>query len=761
MPAAPTGVAIAEQAIFHIYEGALLNRGAALMTFTNNAATAQHRIERQNASAEWVLAVIVGPTAASAIVPKLLLNQVNNLRIRSEDEAGVSAWVTTTVTVPAMATEIDPPLAPNSLTVGGTIGVRSYDVELVWEDTSDDEAYFILEIRRGTSEIKTKQFLGMTETALVDLTTMFPADSVPQKFYTARVKAIGGQAGSKKLPPWSSAWSNEVTFKTGDPDVRITSPLTASGEIGVAFSYQITSNVTPSLGYGAPGLPDGLTLIDPGTGEIAGTPTTAGEYDVELSADNGGVPDTKHLIITIVPSSITFTTPMEAEAFLWTPFEFQVRARRSGGTAPINYTMLNAPAWLTISASGLMTGTPTSSGEFFIQLNATDGTRNGTGVFTLTVAEFAIISDDEVTKFVNLEFTHQMLATGEGATWEVDDLAPAWLTIDPTTGLITGTPTEIGEFEVNVTATLNVYADTQTLLIKVVSLITVPEGCIAGNVDEPLLELVKYNGDCEIEQWVLTGHPPGVTLGTVECGPYGEENQKNVAITGTPTAPGFYNGFVIAQLCCQNVPSLYKAPICFHINGGLFLDWLHDDVTLFDLQFQIRGDTVKRVVHSYYEVEETAAGQATVVQENTSGEAPTTSKTTTTEVIPKPATPGNLLTLKRGDFVRLAILPRDGKDVVTDGITNVKIVFRTPDSTDLESLWDKTAVLTTEGENEYFLVEFLISHEMLDDIMADDSVLGSLGGGAVAVLAEIRYTLGGHEFSTVTFRVNFVEDVAR
>src|SRR5437764_14081810 len=88
------------------------------------------------------------------------------------------------------------------------------------------------------------------------------------------------------------------------PKPVITSPLTATGQVGVAFSYQITATNNPTS-FNATGLPAGLS-VNTSTGLISGTPTTAGTYSVTISATNaGGSGSTTLSITTSHPATVT------------------------------------------------------------------------------------------------------------------------------------------------------------------------------------------------------------------------------------------------------------------------------------------------------------------------------------------------------------------------------------------------------------------------------------------------------------------------
>jgi hypothetical protein len=81
------------------------------------------------------------------------------------------------------------------------------------------------------------------------------------------------------------------------PPPVISSPVTATGTVGVPFQYQITATNGPTS-FGASGLPLGLS-VNTSTGLISGTPRQPGVFRVELSASNAGGTGVKILTLTI------------------------------------------------------------------------------------------------------------------------------------------------------------------------------------------------------------------------------------------------------------------------------------------------------------------------------------------------------------------------------------------------------------------------------------------------------------------------------
>lgn len=83
-------------------------------------------------------------------------------------------------------------------------------------------------------------------------------------------------------------------------------------------------------------------------------------------------------------SSVSVTNPGSKSSPVNTAASLQLAA--SGGTAPYTWSASGLPAGLSISTSGLISGTPTTTGTYTVQATATDSTgKTGTATFTWTI----------------------------------------------------------------------------------------------------------------------------------------------------------------------------------------------------------------------------------------------------------------------------------------------------------------------------------------------------------------------------------------
>src|SRR5207248_2177705 len=235
------------------------------------------------------------------------------------------------------------------------------------------------------------------------------------------------------------------------PPPVITSATTASGTVGVAFSYQITATNNPTS-FNATGLPAGLT-VNTSTGLISGTPTTARTYSVTISATNSGGTASATLTLTVVnPPPPIITSATTSTGQVGVAFSYQITATNN----PTSYNATGLPAGLTVNTTtGLISGTPTTAGTYTVTISATNSGGTGSATLTLTINPAApvITSPLTATGQVGVAFSYQITATNSPTSYNVTGLLPAGLSVNTSTGLISGTPTTAGTYTVTISAT--------------------------------------------------------------------------------------------------------------------------------------------------------------------------------------------------------------------------------------------------------------------------------------------------------------------
>jgi len=188
--------------------------------------------------------------------------------------------------------------------------------------------------------------------------------------------------------------------------------------------------------------------------------------------------------ISVGPASLT--TPTVGAPYSAT-------ATVSGGTAPHAFTVSNGslPAGLSLNAStGVISGTPTSSASQTFTIRAADlhnclGTRTYTLVPLCTT--ISITPTTAASGMVGAAYSQTLSATGGTApysAWTVTSgTLPTGLTLNATTGLISGTPTASASPATNITVRVNdTYGcqGTQIISLKICPVVTLSPTTLAA-----------------------------------------------------------------------------------------------------------------------------------------------------------------------------------------------------------------------------------------------------------------------------------------
>jgi hypothetical protein len=173
------------------------------------------------------------------------------------------------------------------------------------------------------------------------------------------------------------------------PIITIAPPTVPTGTVGVAYSATLTASggagpYTFSVVTGT--LPAGLTLT--AAGVLSGTPTTPGTATVIVRAiDANGCFAQITYAIAISASgcpAVVISPPTLPNAAVGVAYSQTLSA--SGGTGPFTFSVVSGtlPAGLTLTAAGVLSGTPTTVGSSTVVVQATNAA-GCLGVITYTI----------------------------------------------------------------------------------------------------------------------------------------------------------------------------------------------------------------------------------------------------------------------------------------------------------------------------------------------------------------------------------------
>ena len=384
-----------------------------------------------------------------------------------------------------------------------------------------------------TGSLPNGLFLNPTTGAL----TGVPSTSGTFNYTAQAIDSSGQSAGTVTA-------SCSITISQPVQPLALVCPATLTGQVGVAYSAALvasggTGHYTYSLASGSY-LPSGLTL-NASSGFIAGVPLTAGSVNftgtVTDTGDTASTPVSATCGISIAgapTANCVSITAMQGRAI--TPVTL---TGSYGAGGPYTFSAVGLPTGLVLSAAGEISGTPSVSGNFTYTVTVTDKAgHTGTFECSVTVAPPPPplgLSCSANTGQVGVAYSSYLLATGGTGHYTFSIATgslPAGLTLNTSTGLISGTPTS----STPASFTAQVVDNTDALITPAtstcgISLNGAPTAtCVAISATQGLpitpVTLIGASGSGGPYTFSAVGLPAGLTMNSAG------------QISGTPTVNG-------------------------------------------------------------------------------------------------------------------------------------------------------------------------------------------------------------------------------
>ena len=440
--------------------------------------------------------------------------------------------------------------------------------------------------------------LGITTASMLPPATLGAA-------YTSQFSASGGSGSynwsSSGLPSWLTISSSGVlvgippsagsvnfpvtvqdldgqtvtgsfTLPVNSPlGITTTSPL-LSATVGAPYSLQfVASGGAPGYMWTAASLPTWLTVSS--SGVLSGTPPSAGSVTFSVTVTDSQSQSMSKSVTLQSNATLTITTASPfPPATVGTAYTVQFAA--SGGFGAYTWTAASLPTWLTVSSSGVLSGTPPSAGSVTFSVTATDSiSQSVTKSFTLqSNATLTITTVSPLpAATAGVAYTIQFAANGgTGAyTWAAATALPSWLTLS-SSGTLSGTPPTAGPVTFAITAVdaaANRTSSTFTLPVNAMLTIGTPSPLAYGTVGVAYSQQFTASGGSGVYTWSGSNLPSWLNLNAAGVLSGTPPSAGSVAFTATVsdslarTASGTFGLTINSALTINNATLLSAATV--------------------------------------------------------------------------------------------------------------------------------------------------------------------------------------------------------
>lgn len=256
-----------------------------------------------------------------------------------------------------------------------------------------------------------------------------------------------------------------VSLTVAAPTITISPTSLPNAQAGAAYSQTLTASggtATYSYAVTAGSLPAGLVLS--AGGALSGTPTATGTFNFTVTVtDAMNFTGSRAYSLTVGAPTLTMTP---APGTLSMPYgqATTINFVAGAGTAPYSFSLTagSLPVGVSLSSTGVLSGTPTVPGNYNLSVRATDSS-TGAGPFTITqsytiavaVPSIAIDPATLPDGVVGTSYSQTFSASGGVAPYSFSLQAgamPIGMSLS-SSGVLSGVPRSDGNFSLTLRAT--------------------------------------------------------------------------------------------------------------------------------------------------------------------------------------------------------------------------------------------------------------------------------------------------------------------
>jgi beta-lactam-binding protein with PASTA domain len=229
-----------------------------------------------------------------------------------------------------------------------------------------------------------------------------------------------------------------ITVYSFNPPVWIDNVISNTFTVGTSYSDSVSATNSPTYSISSGSLPAGISL-NSSSGAITGTPTTPQGYSFTIRAANGDG------AVTVSYSGNTGSPPVWVDQTLGSFLQGRGYSDAVSATNSPTYTISagSLPAGISLNSStGAVTGTPSGSGSYSFTIQASNSSGTITASFSGSIVLVPNWTDNTLGTVINgVAFSDGVSATNSPSYSVTSGSLPAGLSLNSSTGAVTGTPT--------------------------------------------------------------------------------------------------------------------------------------------------------------------------------------------------------------------------------------------------------------------------------------------------------------------------------